>query len=862
MESIEVATYANTTSSHLVDAPERHQLALLLGILLPILVLLAISACGWKGVKPVVETKPNLCCQTDVENMAESFHPLARLKNHNPNLEIFPLACSPTVPTASETPYSPTLTLSLSLIRKVRSPLGGLITRLTGRSRTPSINTIDTSSLSSSSVASPSSAHETDSSFESGSSRVTPVAISRDVPEVKIMSFDTVTPSTGLVSFSLSNDRYMEPHGLSMGMSVSTGSGILQSGVGAKGEEAEIGDEREIQNNYRSTSSPSSPIATISQHIMSSLDNLPDELFLDNILPILPLTDLLSLSRVNKHIKQVVQDQTFWKRKIREDFNLPLTVTAREDGWKDLYLKLRRPSVYVWGSLSNGRLGLPRSHPALADFTARIDGINRPVLLPLNEGVGMVDLQASGYGFCGLDSQGRIWCWGTLDGESYTASRLNWMDPATVCTQPHQILVPSKVLSISCGRKHVLILDADNIIWELTAWGKALKFDSESSSNDCIVQVEAGWTNSASLSSSGRVRVWWPDYEAPNPPPPSPLSDSSAAQIPLGITVSSAPMFMLPEIEENKIVQIACGDSFLVALTEKGEVWTAWLGSKVDDIGKLSTGNRRQIWEHHPKFQYPQAPRPTLEPYDYEYQPYNITRMTHVSAHFETFFVYYPGTADSDYSTSIVYKGTKSQLLSQSSGGVIPSVLKELQGRGVIKVALGDYHVAVLTAKGELSTFGQANSGSLGLGPISVQRVDTPTVVQFGEPKTAGPDGIGTGLGTGKFVFGITASGWHTGALIVDLSTPSPEPKPASNQRMKLAPTPSHPTLPDHPDTSRFTNLDPPPSGRPIPGVVPGSAGFRTFLPGVARYTRVGLAGARGTPGGINDPPREERETM
>ena len=37
-------------------------------------------------------------------------------------------------------------------------------------------------------------------------------------------------------------------------------------------------------------------------------------------------------------------------------------------------------------------------------------------------------------------------------------------------------------------------------------------------------------------------------------------------------------------------------------------------------------------------------------------------------------------------------------------------------------------------------------------------------------------------------------------------------------QAGKIVPTPRHPTLPTRPDTSRFAALNPPPSGRPVPG--------------------------------------------
>lgn len=122
--------------------------------------------------------------------------------------------------------------------------------------------------------------------------------------------------------------------------------------------------------------------------------------------------------------------------------------------------------------------------------------------------------------------------------------------------------------------------------------------------------------------------------------------------------------------------------------------------------------------------------------------------MTHISAHFETFFVYHPGSITDSYQTSIVLKGTRHQLRSGNKLGGEPTVLADLQGKGVIQVAVGDYHFAALTAAGSLLTFGQANSGALGLGPVSVREITTPTTVQFEE-------------GT-KFVFAIAASGWHS----------------------------------------------------------------------------------------------------
>jgi hypothetical protein len=149
-------------------------------------------------------------------------------------------------------------------------------------------------------------------------------------------------------------------------------------------------------------------------------------------------------------------------------------VTAREDGWKELYGRLRRPvrlstqaqprlaadrppclpvslcrmstsggarsarvpfallsaawslmpdrSPPACSASSNGRLGIRRDHPAFQTFHANYEGINRPVRLPLDAGVGIIDLHASGYGFVGLDTAGGVWVWGQFRRRS-SASR-------------------------------------------------------------------------------------------------------------------------------------------------------------------------------------------------------------------------------------------------------------------------------------------------------------------------------------------------------------------------------------------------------------------------------------------------------
>ena len=115
------------------------------------------------------------------------------------------------------------------------------------------------------------------------------------------------------------------------------------------------------------------------------------------------------------------------------------------------------------------------------------------------------------------------------------------------------------------------------------------------------------------------------------------------------------------------------------------------------------------------------------------------------------------------------------------------NILKELQYQSIISVVLGDYHFAALKADGNLLTWGKYSSGALGLGnPIKLpigalgayrthdqwdrarrsdysnevpDDVETTTPVRFDYKEKTKRD---------KFCFAVAASGWHTGALVLD----------------------------------------------------------------------------------------------
>ena len=76
---------------------------------------------------------------------------------------------------------------------------------------------------------------------------------------------------------------------------------------------------------------------------------LPDELFIHNIFLYLSACEIVRLSSTNKRFKYLCQDDAYWRRKLREDFNFPVNSTMWKTRWLFLYKKLRSPLIYVWG---------------------------------------------------------------------------------------------------------------------------------------------------------------------------------------------------------------------------------------------------------------------------------------------------------------------------------------------------------------------------------------------------------------------------------------------------------------------------------------------------------------------------------
>jgi len=285
--------------------------------------------------------------------------------------------------------------------------------------------------------------------------------------------------------------------------------------------------------------------------------------------------------------------------------------------------------------------------------------------------------------------------------------------------------------------------------------------------------------------------------------------------------------------DEIRLIKIAGFDNNLIGLTNQGHVLI------FDSLSDEQSSSRGQ-WTYLPNFSEVDKVRqnPVFSPPEGEEKLVSelpeTMQITHISAHYQTFVAYSTG------SSSIVLMGNQ-----ESGPESRPTVLPELQNKGVISVVLGDYHFGALTTTGKLYTWGNYSKGALGLGdPSDIEpgqpggfltqdhrqmalnrrrgeppKVSVPTEVRFDHEENKRKE---------MFCFAATAAGWHMGALVIDLE------KSADNDNGDGDDSDEEPHMPGH------FGVPPPTQSRPIPGHGPGQ--LPTFGRGAGIF-RVGFAG-------------------
>ncbi|KAG8922664.1 hypothetical protein FRC01_013755 [Tulasnella sp. 417] len=171
-------------------------------------------------------------------------------------------------------------------------------------------------------------------------------------------------------------------------------------------------------------------------------------------------------------------------------------------------------------------------------------------------------------------------------------------------------------------------------------------------------------------------------------------------------------------------------------------------------------------------------------------------KVTHIAAHYNSFTAYSVSTSTSPHA-SLVLLGQK-EINSMTRELIFPqTIYPSLLQESIISLQLGDYHHAALASNGKLYTWGQFSDGALGLGDPLKLPVGAPGGYARQQDLTAAQDGRhwitpqsaavpsevrfdhliknkddaqpGERKPSKKFVVSVAASGWHTGALIIDL---------------------------------------------------------------------------------------------
>ncbi|GAA5848397.1 hypothetical protein JCM9279_006554 [Rhodotorula babjevae] len=607
---------------------------------------------------------------------------------------------------------------------------------------------------------------------------------------------------------------------------------------------------------------------------LDRLSKLPSDLLVDSLLPQVAPRDLIALSRVNHEWHRFVTGEggpceILWQRRAASDFRFPVLASGRRTGWRALYSSLASSSASVWGQTTNGRLGFPSHRTAIPpSLRSLVIGDALPVPTRIELPAPPVALVAGGWSFHALGSNGEVVSWGQLNGGLFAgddAPLANEGRTARPMVLPQSEALGS-VAQLEAGRAHVVMRGEDGRVWEMRAFGRVVEVRDEAGrwgtsaggGQAAVVLVQAGWDYSAVLTAGGDIYVWWglapaASDEGAAAAGEADLDDPSTQGVafPLDLDTLRLPPLPSSSSTADPVSLISCGDDFILALTRAGALYRL-------DLSPVAPGPNQQrvppgaVNDPHDSPIRSRESRSRLEAafvsgarsWTYLHRFCDMgevgrleglsassgTRITHISAHFESFAAY-SVPSSSDPAGSIVLLGRKDM-----DDSAAPIVIPELQNIGVIKIAHGDYHSLALTSSGHLLAWGAWSAGALGLGhpqlantPLSSpsaappprdsqqqprpyptpqfddapqphplfpgflparpaapvqrppERVETPTRVRFHGELRGGME-----TGRSKYVYAVTASGWHSGCLAVEASSSS-----SSSTSTSTSPTPT-----------------------------------------------------------------------
>ncbi|MEJ2406234.1 MAG: hypothetical protein P8171_18425 [Candidatus Thiodiazotropha sp.] len=237
--------------------------------------------------------------------------------------------------------------------------------------------------------------------------------------------------------------------------------------------------------------------------------------------------------------------------------------------------------VWAWGSNTYGALGCC----ALYDE----DGLDlehpdqpAPVAVDLTalEGAKVVAIDASHHLSVALDELGRVWAWGAYWGNALWGT----FDPGIPKQVDLNALEGAKVMSLSYGDYHLLLLDETGQIWasgdndygqlgigypgqlRCNAHAVFCRVDQSALGGDKVVAIQGARRSSLALDASGRVWAWGVDWSGSlGTGDPDPSLDPSYVRTPTQVQFE-------PGVAVSAISALGTSDA-LLALDGAGQLW-------------------------------------------------------------------------------------------------------------------------------------------------------------------------------------------------------------------------------------------------------------------------------------------------
>ncbi|KAI9801209.1 MAG: hypothetical protein M1825_003483 [Sarcosagium campestre] len=425
-------------------------------------------------------------------------------------------------------------------------------------------------------------------------------------------------------------------------------------------------------------------------------------------------------------------EPTYWRRLTRSTYRLPDQPLLHADGarWKSLYQRLLTESrVYTWGQTRNGACGISFEQPDSSGRSRMPSGVAWPTEMDVTRDLDpVVDLQCGGWSTTVLTSKGDLYTAGLINGllhpvstEDRSLRRLAYPavfaeeDPATTLSQ------------FSAGRSHVLGLADTGRIWlwtsknnparhiQFVGFETADNIDPATSSRynsrlPRATRVVAGWNRSSAYFPGKGIVVWTPAViiddrnrlEAVNARDDKFFVDAE----PVPDTGYIRPRGNARESSTTdtdgicstigQVVNHVILEGFVVFLTDLGKVFSAV-------IDPQDSGHPMELGGFEPS-----AGR---------------AKMSEINGSFRSFAVFNTDgdivVGDTDLlNRTLEARAATAELSITDEAYPKGTRPPEIQNRGIISLAFGDWHRMALTASGHILAFGKESDwcGCLGLG--------------------------------------------------------------------------------------------------------------------------------------------------